>query len=153
MGPTWRRKGWVFGMMEIKGDRRRPILRMVKNRSRATLIPILQRHVRPGSTVVSDCWRAYVRSLNGLGYNHLTVNHSENFVDPTSGCHTQHIERAWQTIKGQVWRLRGNRTKILLKDHLKFIEWTFWLGKENKRGIFAQLVEDIKSVHKVKYAK
>ncbi|XP_028970911.1 uncharacterized protein LOC105030231 isoform X2 [Esox lucius] len=107
IGPTWRREGWVFGMLEVKHNRRRPILKMVKDRSQETLIPIIRRHVRRGSTILSDCWRAYVRSLNRLGYNHQTVNHTNNFVDPQSGYHTQHIERAWQTIKGAGLETKG----------------------------------------------
>ncbi len=34
------------------------------------LIPIIQWHVRKGSTIYSDSWRAYVRSLTAQGYNH-----------------------------------------------------------------------------------
>ena len=109
-GPTWRRQGWVFGMMEIKHNRWHSVLKMVENRSQETLIPIIRQHVRRGSTILGECWRAYVRSLNRQGCNPQTVNHTNNFVDPRSACHTQDIERGCQTIKGKVWRLRGNRT-------------------------------------------
>ena len=104
-----------------KTQQTHPVLKMAEYRSQANLIPIIRQHVRRGSNILSDCWRAYVRSLNRLGYNHQTVNHTNNFVDPHTGCHTQHIERVLQTIKGQVWRLRVYN----LKKHLHFIEWMY----------------------------
>ena len=44
-----------------------------------TLLEIIERHVEKNSTVVTDCWRAY-EQLDRDGWNHLTVNHSYNFV-------------------------------------------------------------------------
>ncbi|XP_073789996.1 uncharacterized protein [Danio rerio] len=146
---TWRRNSWVFGMLEIKGHRRLPVLKIVKNRSRQTLVPIIRRHARRGSTIFSDCWRAYAQALPRHGYRHFTVNHSENFVNPYTGCHTQHIERAWQSIKSQVNKQRGNKSKQLLKEHLKCIQWYQWLGKQNKAGVLAQLFHDIRKHFKI----
>ncbi|XP_048013853.1 uncharacterized protein LOC125246826 [Megalobrama amblycephala] len=146
---TWRRNNWVFGILEMKGYRRLPILKIVKNRSRKTLIPIIRRHVRRGSTVFSDCWRAYAQALPRHGYRHFTVNHSENFVDPITGCHTQHIERAWQSIKSQVNKHRGNKSTQLLKEHLRCIQWYHWLGKRNRKGVIAQLFHDIRKDFKI----
>ncbi|CAH3155463.1 unnamed protein product [Pocillopora meandrina] len=36
------------------------------------------------------------------GYNHLTVNHSLNFVDPDTGAHTQRIENTRCGIKRSI---------------------------------------------------
>ena len=58
----------------------------VDDRPAATLMPITRTHIRPGTTIFSDEWRSYAR-LNSSGYTHLAVNHSENFVDPSSGNH------------------------------------------------------------------
>ncbi|KAL7864539.1 hypothetical protein AOLI_G00159590 [Acnodon oligacanthus] len=142
------KKGWVFGMLEVKGARRLPVLKMVRDRSRNTLMPLIRKHIRRGSTVYSDCWRAYQPALNVEGYRHLSVNHREHFVDPLTGCHTQHIERAWQTIKRHVSRYRGNKTSKRLKDHLRFIQWDYWLGRRRSKGSLAQLIHDIKNVYK-----
>ena len=42
--------------------------------------------------VIYDC-------LKDEGYEHLTVNHSLNFVDPDTGAHTQGIENTWWGVK------------------------------------------------------
>ncbi len=128
----------MFGILGVKDKCRHPILRLVKRRSRPHLIPIVVKHVRPDTTIISDEWRAYRGALANMGYKHFTVNHSQWFVDPHSGAHSQHIERAWLTYKTSVWRLRGNRTEKMLK------EWTHWLGEKNKRGPLGRLIKDIR---------
>jgi len=55
-----------------------------------TLLPIIEREVEIGTTIHSDQWRAY-SSLKDHGFIHQTVNHSENFIDPNTGAHTQTI--------------------------------------------------------------
>ena len=99
------------------------MLRLVDKRGRQDLIPLIAYHVRIGSSIISDEWRPY-RALLALGYNHMTVNHSRWYVDPQTVAHTQHIERAWRSIKEQVWRQRGNQTGRLLSDHLCLVEWS-----------------------------
>ena len=44
----------------------------VPNRSAATLMPIIQNLILPGTTVMSDLWRAY--GGIAMGFNHFTVN-------------------------------------------------------------------------------
>ncbi|XP_073778462.1 uncharacterized protein [Danio rerio] len=141
---TWHRRKWVFGMLGVAQRIRKPILKLVHRRSRNHLIPLIEQHVHPGSTILSDEWRAYSGALTNLGYNHFAVNHSQCFVDPRTGSHTQNLERAWLTYKGRIWRLRGNRTEDLLKQHLKVIEWTYWLGNRHRNGPLGRLFKDIK---------
>jgi len=53
-------------------------------RDAATLLPIIQRVVEPGSVIVSDEWRAY-RGIHALrkNYQHQTATTtSGRFVDP-----------------------------------------------------------------------
>ncbi|KAL7870660.1 hypothetical protein SRHO_G00081570 [Serrasalmus rhombeus] len=148
-GQTWRRKKWVFGILGVRGQTRRPVLRLVEHRSRRALLPLVRRHVRQGSTIISDEWRAYRGALSDMGYIHLTVNHSRNFVNSHTGAHTQHLERAWSSYKGHVWRLRGNRTESILIEHLKLIEWTYWLGKCHRDGPLGRLLKDIRKLFSV----
>lgn len=144
MAGGWKRKKWVFGMLGVSHHqgRRKPILRLVERRSRRHLVPLIAHHVRPGSSVLSDEWRAYC-ILPALGYRHYTVNHSRCYVDPQTGAHTQHLERAWRSYKEQVWRLRGNCNGNLLADHLAIIEWNEWLAKKHRDGVLGRLIHDI----------
>ncbi|XP_078021815.1 uncharacterized protein LOC144461885 isoform X2 [Epinephelus lanceolatus] len=149
MGPAWRRnKKWVFGILEVSHTTRRPILKIVRRRSTDQLLPIIKRHVKRGSSIVTDDWRAYKRALSEEGYDHHTVCHKRHFVDPGSRCHTQNLERAWQTFKCDVWRHRGNQTTGLLKEHLRVIEWEYWLGRCHRYGILGRLIHDIRKFNK-----
>ena len=47
-------------------------------------VPIIQTSIRPGTTIMSDMWRAY-GGIAAMGFQHLTVNHQMNFVDPRTG--------------------------------------------------------------------
>ncbi|XP_032363963.1 uncharacterized protein LOC116677839, partial [Etheostoma spectabile] len=129
MAGEWKRKKWVFGMLGVKhrGQRTMPVLRLVARRTKRELVPLILHHVRTGSTILSDEWRAYRQALPAFGYRHYTVNHSVAYVNGETGCHTQHIERAWRSYKETIGRLRGNRTEDLLRDHLIVIEWNEWL--------------------------
>ena len=71
-----------LGILEVNTSK--IYLELVDDRSAATLVPIIQAHVRVGSTIWSDKWAAY-NSLSELGYTHETVNHIENFVDLDTG--------------------------------------------------------------------
>ncbi|KAG1954690.1 hypothetical protein F2P79_008865 [Pimephales promelas] len=138
MAGGWKRKKWVFGMLGVRHHQHhrsgKPILRLLERRSRSHLVPLIAHHVKPGSSIISDEWRAY-RILPALGYNYHTVNHSRWYVDPHTGAHTQHIERAWRSYKEQIWRLRGNRTESLLTDHLASGN----SGKKKKHRVFRVL--------------
>ncbi|XP_029657075.1 uncharacterized protein LOC115231130, partial [Octopus sinensis] len=69
---------WVFGALERVT---RCLLVAVEDRTADTLLQIIRERILPGTTIISDLWRSY-NTLNQLGYRHLTVNHSINFVDP-----------------------------------------------------------------------
>ena len=82
----------------------------------ATLLPIIWKHVYPGTTIWPDEWEAYRRLQTMYGYDHQTVNHSQNFIDPNTGCHTQLIESLWGQTKTKI--LRTMRGMALLNLHL-----------------------------------
>ena len=54
----------------------------------ATLLPIINRWILPGSIVHTDEWSAY-NGLTAAGFTHETVNHSIQFVEPLSLGHTR----------------------------------------------------------------
>ena len=90
---------WVFG--GICRETREFFAIPVPKRDSATLLEAIRQHILPGTTVISDCWRAY-NCLSDEGYRHMTVNHSINFVDPVTGAHTNTIERKWRDLKALI---------------------------------------------------
>ena len=83
---------WIFGGIERQSGEM--FLVPVPQRDAQMLITVIHEWFLPGTTVVSDCWKAYSQ-LSDDGFMHLTVNHSVNFVDPDTGAHNQIIERVW----------------------------------------------------------
>lgn len=75
----------------------------VPNRTTATLLNVIKANILPGSTIISNCRKAY-NCLDMEGFQHLTVNHSYNFVDPDTGAHTQNIERTWREVRSNIPR-------------------------------------------------
>lgn len=73
---------WIFGAFER--DTGKAFIVPVDDRTRETLLNIIKKWILPGTTIMSDMWRAY-DCLNHEGFTHLTVNHSMNFVDPETG--------------------------------------------------------------------
>ena len=97
---------WIFGGICRETHERFAI--QVQARDAATLLPIIQSMILPGSIIHSDGWSAY----NGIdqlpeGYTHFVVNHTTNFVDPLTGSHTQTIERMWREVKRIKRRYEG----------------------------------------------
>ena len=73
---------WVFGgIQRSNGDF---FVVPVEARNKVTLLAAIKHHIKPGTTVISDCWKAY-DCLADEGFNHLTVNHSMYFVNPETG--------------------------------------------------------------------
>ena len=66
-------------------------LRIVEDQCAETLTAFIQRHVAPGSKIITDCWKGYQR-LESLRYTHITVNHSETFKDEETGECTSTVE-------------------------------------------------------------
>ncbi|XP_039277164.1 uncharacterized protein LOC120355641 [Nilaparvata lugens] len=104
---------WVFGGIdELSGE---VFMVAVENRSSDTLIPIIKEYIKPGSTIVSDYWKAY-DCLKEEGFEHLKVNHKMNFVDPLSGAHTNKIEASWGAAKATLPRF--HRKKAFFPGYL-----------------------------------
>ena len=77
-------------------------LREVPDRSAATLLPIIQEIVLPGTVIHSDEWAAYNKIANlpvVPPYIHQTVNHPLFFRDPVSGLYTNDLEVFWKYRK------------------------------------------------------
>ena len=91
-------------------------------RSEAVLLPIIQKYIAHGTLIITDKWKAYI-NLGRHGYIHEDVNHSQNFVDPVSGAHTNSIEGTWTHVKNGVLRRGGRRTEASLDADLTLFMW------------------------------
>lgn len=92
--------GWLFGGIERRDDGAfKSFMMLVYDRSELHLTSIIQRHVAPGTHIITDGWAAY-RNLSSIGYSHSVVIHEENFVSPIDvTVHTQTIESTWCSLK------------------------------------------------------
>ena len=100
---------WVFGLVGTSHTPALGYMKVVAQRDAATLLPIIQAHVAPGTIIRSDHqWAAYnqVLSLPNVG-SHSTVNHSITFVDPITHTHTQNIESYWARAKCKFKRVKA----------------------------------------------
>ena len=68
---------WILGMVERESGELRLEICTNNKRDRATLIPLIKRHVAPGTLIITDCWAAY-NFLEQEGFMQETVNHSQH---------------------------------------------------------------------------
>jgi len=93
---------------------------------------------------VSDEWTAY-QNLNTLGYNHDTVNHSKNFVNPSTGANTQQtIECLWSILKMKILRKMHETNRHMLNGHL--IE-AWYRSVHKSDDFFIDFMKDICKVY------
>lgn len=97
----------------------------VPDRKAETLLPLIEDYIEPMSIIHSDCWKAYDRidELDGC-YVHQTVNHSQNFVDLSTGAHTQGVERMWREFKRPCRRCEGTMTEDI-EGYIAGYQWRY----------------------------
>jgi transposase len=115
----------VFGLLKRDG---KVLVEIVKNCSKAQLMPIIQGHILEGSTIHTDGWPAY----DGLilnGYDHHRVYHSHNEF-ARGKCHVNGIESFWSFTKRRLAKFNGlTDEKFIL--HLKECEFRFNNREQN----------------------
>lgn len=108
----------------------------VENRKSNTLIPIIIDRVKPGTTIISDCWKAY-DCLSKEDFHHLKVNHSIEFVRYSDDLkiHTNTIEGTWRHCKGAM-PVTGTNHEYF-KDYLDTFMYNRLISKSsNKLDVF-----------------
>ena len=126
---------WVFH--GIEEDSRRSFMAAVEKRDEATLLPLIRKHIGKGTTIVSDCWKAYI-NLEKHGYEHQTVNHSKEFVNNV-GFHTNKIEGHWRQAKSKLPSF-GVR-KSMFSSHLAEFLWRY---EHKGEDLFCEFIKDVK---------
>lgn len=135
---------WVFGGVEREsgrvfmeavekrlGNLIKWLLIIVNKRDAATLLTLIRKWIMPGTTIISDCWRAY-KDLDE--YKHMMVNHSISFVDAETGANTNTIECIWRHAKESMGS--HNRKKVHVPGNLA--RYVFMKSVRAKKGDFGE---------------
>ena len=119
-------------------DTGRSLVFRVQDRQRETLVtrPVHE-FIEPGTVITSDKFSPYF-NLNDGGYIHLMVNHSENFVEPYTGAHSNTIEGLWNQVKRKLKAMNGT-TKAKLPGYLDEFNWRKLHQEANPELICAKL--------------
>ncbi|XP_076034763.1 male abnormal protein mab-31-like [Oratosquilla oratoria] len=130
---------WVFG--GVCRETKECFLYAVPRRNAETLTQCIKRSIRPGTTIISDLWKAYdgISLLDGYNYKHCTVNHSKNFVDPKTGANTQAVESMWHSLKMKKKRQGGIHRQMIDSYLCEFV----WRKRIEKDQYFEQILLDI----------
>ena len=78
----------------------------------ATLLPLINKRVKPGSVVYSDTWRGYT-GIAANGYVHRLVEHSRGEFSDTKGTHINGLEGFWGYLKRHLASKGGIRRERL----------------------------------------
>ena len=117
-------------------------------RDAATLLPLIQAHVRPGTIIYSDEWSAYSRvaALPNVS-SHSTVNHSLHFKDSVTGVHTNNVVSYWERAKSKLKKMKGCKHKFI-SSYLDEFMWKDMYGGSSS-AVFASLLSDIATQYPV----
>ncbi len=134
---------WVFG--GYCPDTKVGFLEMVPDRTANTLEALIRQYIEPGSIIHSDQWPAYnnLTVMPGIQppYQHLTVNHTRNFVCPVTGACTNHVEVYWKNCKRRFKTMAGVHTSML-PSHLDEFLWRE-LQTKTGDGVFQAILSHI----------
>uniref|UniRef100_A0A0L8FFR9 ISXO2-like transposase domain-containing protein n=1 Tax=Octopus bimaculoides TaxID=37653 RepID=A0A0L8FFR9_OCTBM len=122
---------WSFGRWDTED--KIGFLVFVNDCSSETLLPLIRKYIKPGTTIHSDCWSGY----NGIAeidvelrYSHFKVNHRENFVDPVTNVHTNSVECYWRNAKSRFKSMMGVHTNMIES----YLDEFLWREKYGKTG-------------------
>ena len=108
----------VFGLLKRGG---KVYTKIIPDAKSSTLMPIIQKKVKPDSIVYTDYWRGY-NVLDVSEFKHYRINHSKLFAHKHN--HINGIENFWNQAKRHMRKFNG-----VPKDHfyyfLKECEWRF----------------------------
>ena len=134
---------WLFGIVDHTNHK--CLVEFIDDRKHESIIPVISRHIRQGSTIYSDGARVY-KCLTNMGFNHLSVVHKNYLVDPVTGVHTNYIENLWSNLKAVLKSKRGSQGKML-EGHLD--EFMYRYNRKHDGEIFELLLNDISTIYEL----
>lgn len=130
---------WIFGAIDsVSKDF---IIKHIDNRTRESLRGVIIDTIREDSNVHSDQFRTYMYLFPSLPYNHSSVNHSRNYVDPETGVNTNLIENLWMRLRLTL-RRRFMRNFENLDEYLAEFSWRKRLESDPER-IFVEILNQM----------
>ncbi len=135
---------WIVGIIDHDTNDLRIEICPNNVRDENNLLRIINKHVEKGTTIMTDCWKSY-NGLTSDGFNHLTVCHKYNYIDPNTYANTQKIESNWRPLRNKLASKGVN--KDMLADHLCEFLWKRHIKKRNLDP-FAELIKVIAFVYK-----
>ena len=144
---------WAFGLFDC--HRNVGILCLIADRKQATLFPLIQQYVAPGTIIHSDRAAMYVDNrfnpptshittiVVNPPYRHVSVNHKKEFVDPRTGACTNRVEGFWKHAKDKNRAMSGTNEE-LLPSYLDEFQWRQMWGKKTTEAfdsILAQIAQ------------
>ena len=131
---------WVFGGIERQS--KKCFFQIVEDRNAQTLIPIIQKYIKPRTVILSDCWKAY-SSLKDEGYTHLTVNHSIEFKNKETGACTNLIESTSNAVK-KSFPKTGSQKQLYNSYHVEYcIRKIYLTDAQDKFSAFLELIKRV----------
>ncbi|KXJ16816.1 uncharacterized protein LOC110234935 [Exaiptasia diaphana] len=131
-GRRAKKQTWVFGISSTEFQPARGYFQVVEKRDRATLIPLIQMLLKPGSELHTDDWGAY-ENLTRHSPNvsiHRVVVHNRHFLNPVTRAHTQESESGWATMKLKIATKKGIRPQNLQM----FLDEQMWRDHKTSKG-------------------
>jgi len=110
----------VMGLLQAGGEIRTFV---IKDTTQHSLLPIIRKHVAPGSIVVTDEWRPYVHLK--ADYDHQVVIHKNGNYQNAAGFSTNAVEGFWSQFKRAITGIWHNITKRHLHRYVDEITFKF----------------------------
>jgi transposase-like protein len=131
-------KAILFGMVKRGGH---AMTKVIEEAHRDTLMREIGHNVRRSSTIHTDEYKGY-RGLQGRGYKHKTVNHSEGEYATKDGRGTQTIDGYFSRLKNSI---RGTHVSVSEKHLQKYAgEFEY---RYNSRQQPSKMLDELLSVY------
>jgi transposase-like protein len=107
-------KKTIFGIVERGGN---VVAKLVEDRKRETLQPIIIKNVKEFARVITDEYYAY-GGLNEMSYTHDTIKHAlKQYV--VGDIHTNTIENFWSTLKRGIYGIYHQTSRKHMQRYLE----------------------------------
>jgi transposase len=128
----------VLGLVERKGRARAIVIPDVKAK---TLLPAVEANVTKDATVYTDDLPSY-NDLEGMGFKHETVAHSQKVYVTAGDIHTNSVEGFWSQLKRSIDGTYHHVTPEHLQEYAD--EYSFrYNHRKDEKPMFISMLEQV----------